>query len=257
MENIKTIKDFDHLYNGSYWLPGRNEKKYIYLEDYQKKLLYAFDYTGKLIFEIPYQIYETDLPMLENNRAIVCDNFDYEYGIEEKYALIDETGKLITDFIYEHVGEQWLDGKYIAAKRNGKYGFIEKDGNVIIDYQFDWVNVDTDWMNHPNYEKVDVLINTINDKEIYAHGIVDWNCQLIIEPIYKEIYIKEIWIDDGLTDIVELTKPIHLKYDKFILTDFEDNKFIWTYEEGLKETNEDFISFIQYYDMEKQEYSTD
>ncbi len=52
------------------------------------------------------------------------------YVNEEKYGVIDSTGKVVVEVMYEEVGE-FNEGR-IPVKRNGKWGFMDQKGNEII-----------------------------------------------------------------------------------------------------------------------------
>jgi len=79
-----------------------------------------------------------------NNGEYVSD-FIYDHVIggdsiafarqDGKYALLDMNGELLTDFLYNDVGE--VAKRYAAVSLDGKWGFTDKSGNVMIDFMFD------------------------------------------------------------------------------------------------------------------------
>lgn len=60
--------------------------------------------------------------------------------IEEKdgkYALADDSGFLLTDFIYDWITPNIMDDPPFAVKRNGHKGFIDAEGNEIVPAVYD------------------------------------------------------------------------------------------------------------------------
>lgn len=53
----------------------------------------------------------------------------------DKYALVRNDGKMITDFIFESL--QLYDAELLGAKQNGYWGYINHEGKMVIPYQFD------------------------------------------------------------------------------------------------------------------------
>jgi hypothetical protein len=62
------------------------------------------------------------------------DLFWFNNGIY--YGLADTTGKILTDTRYEYLS-YFSDNGLAIAKINGKFGFINKNGSVLIDFKFD------------------------------------------------------------------------------------------------------------------------
>lgn len=63
----------------------------------------------------------------------------------EKFALANENGKIITDFLYDDDSESWLlrsDNSGIALRKDGKYGVIDgRTGEEKISFQYDKIQV--------------------------------------------------------------------------------------------------------------------
>lgn len=55
----------------------------------------------------------------------------------EKWALIDRKGKLITDFIYDHISYEWYRDGEVQVRRDGKLGYINASGKVAIPIIYD------------------------------------------------------------------------------------------------------------------------
>ena len=52
-----------------------------------------------------------------------------------KYGFVDKNGKVIVDYIYDDAREQNNFG-YIAVKKNGLWGSLDKKGNVICEPKY-------------------------------------------------------------------------------------------------------------------------
>lgn len=67
----------------------------------------------------------------------------YEYGrgidmvVNGKTGLIDEDGRIKLPFKYEHIGIFEKDDNLILAKSNGKFGYINRQGETVIDFIYD------------------------------------------------------------------------------------------------------------------------
>ena len=56
-----------------------------------------------------------------------------------KYGFIDKDGNVIVDYIYEDALEQNSFG-FAAVKKDGKWGAIDKTGNVVAENQYELEN---------------------------------------------------------------------------------------------------------------------
>lgn len=74
-----------------------------------------------------------------------------DYQLESPYMAIATDGELKTDFIYEDV-RACSDG-LIAVKKNGKWGYADKEGNIVIPIQYEGFRFYTeDRVNHPTWD---------------------------------------------------------------------------------------------------------
>lgn len=55
----------------------------------------------------------------------------------EKWALIDGEGKLITDFVYDYISYEWRRDGEVQVRRDGKLGYINARGKVVIPIIYD------------------------------------------------------------------------------------------------------------------------
>jgi len=89
------------------------------------------DKTGKLVIPCVY----TDAMSFHNGLAIVSVN--YPPWRSRKCRYIDRTGKTILETDYFMVS-YFQNGLATARKENGKHGFIDLLGNVVIPFIYDW-----------------------------------------------------------------------------------------------------------------------
>ncbi|HRO76982.1 MAG TPA: WG repeat-containing protein [Crocinitomicaceae bacterium] len=168
-------------------------------------------------------------PFEKSSNTILRENVDYKAKENNRHWLADKKLNIISDDYFCFFGEEWIAGEFLAvAKENEKYGYLDSNGKLILDYQFDGGNIDTWWMSHPNYDIVDVK-NEFGD---HVYGVVDWNGNLIIEPKYKEIYIHDelMYEFDRHNQEQCLLKK---EKDYFELTDFDNSIVVWKYHSGF------------------------
>ncbi len=101
------------------------------------------------------------------------------------WGLIDTTGRLITEYIYEEYQYKASDNGLSYVKSNGKYGFIEKKtGKVIVPAKYDYVS--------EFYDQLAVV--TKNE----LSGYINASGKLIISMIYRNAQI----FSEGLAAVV-------------------------------------------------------
>jgi len=235
----KHYRDFYHIHKDVNDEPQISEWEVFYL--HHPPRTYAFDIKGTLLFDIPWDVMEdhTNSHLIELKRELVCNSFTDWYDKDTKWALIDENGHLVTELMYNYFGEKWLGGQYISAIKEGKLGFIDRDGNVKIDFQFDYDNVDYEWMYHPNFDIVEIVTSetilpngdlTLTSKK----GVVDFECNYIIPAVYKNIEIEEAeYRGDKIEELNTEEVAVFKRKTKIFLEDFDGNHFEWTYQNGL------------------------
>lgn len=89
-----------------------------------------------------------------------------------RWGFADKNGICVIDYQFEDVKNGFEEG-YAAAKKDGKWGFIDTDGTCVIDYQFDDVKKGFS----EGYAAV---------KQNNKWGYIDQNGQYIIEPTYED-----------------------------------------------------------------------
>lgn len=127
--------------------------------------LYGYiNLTGKEVIPCKYQhlgyeIHNNRVGFVENGKygfldttgkVVVKPVYDRVYGYlidvtavqkDEKWALINDKGKPITDFIYDNiVGHTWYDEQYVVVYQNNKCGVIDKKGKLILPIEYEAIH---------------------------------------------------------------------------------------------------------------------
>ncbi len=112
------------------------------------------------------------------------DQADFEVAAKKKWGLIDKTGKLITQIEYDEIGTSGSYSEYgwvvffedglCPVKMNGKYGFIDTKGKIIIPIVYDYV--------HNFFDGFAAV--SVNNK----WGIINKKNQIIIPINYEGIF---------------------------------------------------------------------
>ena len=103
------------------WADDFHEGRTVVLHD---GLYGMIDRNGHEIIPAVYELLDWD-----------CDNGIAKAMTEGQFGLLDRLGQNLTPFEYEWLGE--MDSDLILAKRNGRYGYIRKNGTTAISFEFD------------------------------------------------------------------------------------------------------------------------
>ncbi len=159
------------------------DEKYGFINT-DNKIVCEFKYDDVMNFSEGYCIVNSNdkygIIDLDFNEVLPCISDEYpsvnsikKYAsicIDEKYQIINlTTGKPITKKPYQSI---IFDGDWLLAKKNDKWGYVNYDENIIIDFAFEDA-----WPFSEDLAKVQ-----INDK----FGYIDRKGELIIEAIYTE-----------------------------------------------------------------------
>ena len=68
----------------------------------------------------------------KSNKEILMQNKIFSDVKDGKWGFVDSNGNVIVDYIYDDVTEQNLYG-FAGVKKAGKWGSINKDGQVVIE----------------------------------------------------------------------------------------------------------------------------
>jgi len=125
------------------------------------------------------------------------------------WNIIDHTGKELTDFTGtpKFSYNEYINYEFIAIKKNEKWGFIDRKGNLLIPYQYEevedfnmgiapvkigelwgFINTDNELIIKPTYEKVTIFYDGLAGfYENGKWGFINGNNEVVIEPKYTSI----------------------------------------------------------------------
>ncbi|KAF5029099.1 WG containing repeat protein [anaerobic digester metagenome] len=97
---------------------------------YQENNKYGFlDTTGKVVVA----------PVYDRVFDFIIDVTAVQKG--EKWALINDKGKLVTEFIYDMiVGHTWYDQQFVVVYQNNKCGVIDKKGKLVLPIEYEAIH---------------------------------------------------------------------------------------------------------------------
>ena len=133
----------------------------------QGSYLYGYlDREGREVIPLKYE-YGSNF---KDNRAVVKIR-------ENQHALIDPNGNILTTYNYNYVGN--IGDGLLAFKKDpdGKFGFIDINGNIIIEPQYTGVQIFNNGITSIN----------ISDDIYNKYGVIDKRGNFIIEPKYNDI----------------------------------------------------------------------
>ncbi len=121
----------------------------------------------------------------------VASTLSYEksvlrYRKNGKYGLIDFSGKILTNNIYDSLENfQPTEGKFIVSNNN-KFGIIDLHGNRIVDTIYDQCNSDEFYTKDNGYTKSGFIV--INKTENgYKYGYISYIGKKILDTKYNDI----------------------------------------------------------------------
>lgn len=197
LKNIKgkvlTQNDYDNIYKryGQYLLYKRNGRYYpdAYKDEFlvvSRNTKFGFiDKTGKEIVPCKYDAVD----VFKNGVARVSlgkDEVNYPNS-----KLVNKSGKEITPFTRLTEGAEWFESGYEVLYNNNKYGIIDKSGNAIIPFNYDYA-----------YQVSDGLAAVAKDGHI---GFVDKKNKVII-PFNYDFYGGDFYtfgFNEGLAAVVK------------------------------------------------------
>lgn len=112
-----------------------------------------------------------------------------------KYGFIDENGNIIINCEYENLADYFLEDM-IVAKKDGKCGCIDKNGNIVINFEYDRIG---------NFSE-----GVVSAKKGNKIGFLDKEGNIIIDFKYEYIYDEESNKDDFefFTDMPEFKEDV-------------------------------------------------
>lgn len=186
----------------TYWFVDKSGDKV-----FNKKFVDASEFTNGYAIVSNKNKNDSDSYFIDRNgkqaRHLPCNCSVFINGISFCHKqLIDTLGNVLIDSIDEWTGN---DYEYLKVKRNGKWGFVDQKGNIIIDFIYtEDRNRNFDYIFHLNSDSLDAL-----PKEPYRNvgffiegfasimkdslfGFINTKNEIVIEPIFKGVqYFSE------------------------------------------------------------------
>ena len=117
---------------------------------------------------------------------LVYEKSVLRYKENDKYGLIDFTGKKITNAIYDEIeGLPYKEGE-LLVKQNEKYGVINIKGNKLINIDYDTIEVDGYYAEEDGYKYSGYIISN-KTEEGYRYGYIDSNGKQLLKIEYNQI----------------------------------------------------------------------
>lgn len=110
--------------------------------------------------------WQSFIDISRTSRRIIARSIDYEWN------LYDFSGKKLTSVSFEYISS-FCESRAVVKDKNGKYGFIDEDGNLISPIVFDECEPFSDGM----------AAVRVNDK----WGFIDRNGKLVASPEYDSV----------------------------------------------------------------------
>lgn len=113
------------------------------------------------------ELYSKDMKnivSMENGKLEINDEYIKVYSSNQT-TYVSNDGTLKTNF-------EIFDNNIFASEREGKWGFVDKDNNVVVDYQYDKVTE----VNELGFAGI---------KKYGKWGVIDGKANIILEPTYK------------------------------------------------------------------------
>ena len=167
-----------YLSNNNYIASRQNEKLGVINQNENIKLEMKYDTIRKIdgtnLVEADIQSTNT-IEIYNSNLEKIAEMNNATLTVEENYIKLSSTTE-IRYFDLEGKEKQnteiFPENTIFAKSQNGKWGFVDKNGQVVVDYQYDEVTEQNEY----GFAGV-----KLNDK----WGIVDKNGKIIVEPTYE------------------------------------------------------------------------
>lgn len=156
----------------------------------------------------------------------------------ESYAMIDLNGKILERFDYAFVGDVQEGLLPFKSSVDGKFGFIDEKGKIVITPQFDGVQ---------GFQGGRAIVS-LDENYLPKYGLVDRTGKYIIRPVYNDIrFMGEERIAVGV--------PLHMEIpyagSRYAIGDLNGNLFteflyydVTDYREGIASANDGNTTFF-------------
>lgn len=149
------------------------------IDDDNQKII---DKTGKELFKE----FENVSYILISENSLEMEKSVLSYEKDGRIGLIDYSGSILTDAIYEAVSSLPNKPGCILVRKDGLYGVIDSTGNIIIEAKYNTITGDEYSSEKDGYLKTGYIISTKTDTGI-LYGYIDYKGNMLVEPKYELI----------------------------------------------------------------------
>lgn len=194
---------------------------------------------------------------LESNGNAISINYFKIINTNNKFGLIDHTGKIIIDVIYDDI--DIFEDKYIIASNNNKYGIVNFKNEEVIPFEYDKISHSGKYLILIKNNKISIAssnakifidskIDCTNQNKGYE---VDNNYSIFTTKVYNNKLYLVVYYNKKLSIYLINNKNIERKIStttEFIDLYSDKNKYIYTIENNSDEAT------ITFYDYDLYEY---
>ena len=140
--------------------------------------------------------YDSVYAILVSETSLEMEKNVLLYEQNEKFGLIDFSGKKITDAIYDEVESLPNKPGFIRVKKGESYGVIDSVGNTVIDIKYNSV-VGDEYSTASGYDKTGYIVSEKTNTGI-MYGYINSEGKTVIEPKYESISRALEYDDDDI-----------------------------------------------------------
>lgn len=138
------------------------------------------------------------IPTQTTSDGVPYEKSVLKYKKDGKYGLIDLDGNVITEAIYDNISSVTYKEGMLLVEQDEKLGIININGITVIDIEYDNITVDNYYNEETQYEKTGFIVCQIGDYG-YRYGYVNYKGDVLLETEYTEVSrITDIQDDDDV-----------------------------------------------------------
>lgn len=118
---------------------------------------------------------------------MVYEKQTLKYKKEDKYGIIDLSGRKITNAIYDEIDTLEFKEGELLVKKDNKYGVININGITLVKNIYDKIESDKFYENENQYKNSGYIV-TKTTEEGYRKGYVNLEGKEIVSTIYNDLY---------------------------------------------------------------------
>ncbi len=185
LPEVKNIKSIGSLSCGVY--PLETSEGYQYYTSDAKEVFDKYTYAGTMYDNYAVVLDNEDYHLIDISGKKASDSFerievnDNEVGVlkgryfgkkDEKYALYSMEGKKMGKEVFDEAEPFTAEGSYAAVEKDGKWGFVDEDGKIVI---------------KPQYQEAHSFSNGYAAVKKDNHwGFIDYDNKICINPQFED-----------------------------------------------------------------------